>query len=762
MPDSIIDRIRRTVQDEAGLTRYALSRKVCEWMDWRGPNGALKDMSCRVALLKLQKRGIIDLPQPRRAPTNKRQAIGRAKEAFDCAEPVERSLFELGTISIEQVGKCGSKTSIAWTEMMERHHYLGSGPLCGAQIRYLIRSDRHGCVGGLSFSAPAWSVTARDRWIGWDEATRRRNLQKVICNSRFLILPQIRVPNLASHALSLSLKRLCGDWLERYGEEPELVETYVEKERFRGTCYQAANWIYAGVTRGRGRQDCGNAYGVPVKDVYLYPLVKDARASLCEGMARQAEEKVPEDWAEEEFGKAELGDERLRKRLLTIARALYGKPQANIPQACGSRAAAKAAYRFFEHEETTMEKLLRPHYESTWQRMKGQSVVLAVQDTTSLNYTTHPETKGLGVIGSKLDKSIGLIVHDTLAINLEGTPLGLLDVQCWDRDRKDFGKKHKRHELPIEQKESYKWLKSFHAAKEAQRHCDSTVVSVGDREADIYELFELALRDASGPKLLVRAERDRLLADGQGHLWEKMSSEAASGIQEMRVPRRKKQPARDSKLEVRFAKVTLKAPQKKAHMTEITLWAVLAQEVEAPEGIEPLCWMLLTTLEVNTFENATEKLAWYALRWGIEVYHKTLKSGCKIEERQFADINSIEACLALDMVVAWRVFHVTKLGREMPDVPCTVFFEDAEWKALVAFKTKNVIPPTQPPTLNEAVLMVGSLGGHLGRKGDGPPGTKHMWIGLQRLDDISVTWKIMASQLAPHLLTPIVSSKDYG
>ena len=144
------------------------------------------------------------------------------------------------------------------------------------------------------------------------------------------------------------------------------------------------------------------------------------------------------------------------------------------------------------------------------------------------------------------------------------------------------------------------------------------------------------------------------------------------------------------------------------------------------------------------------------------MYHKTLKSGCKIEERQLGSADSLAACLGVDMVVAWRVFHLTKLGREVPDVPCSVFFEDAEWKALSAFVTKNIVPPAEPPSLQEAVRMVGSLGGHLGRKGDGEPGTKALWLGLQRLDDIVAMWKIMVSQLAPHFLTQVVSSTRYG
>jgi hypothetical protein len=285
------------------------------------------------------------------------------------------------------------------------------------------------------------------------------------------------------------------------------------------------------------------------------------------------------------------------------------------------------------------------------------------------------------------------------------------------------------------------------------------LVSVGDREADIYELFHLALEKSSGPKLLVRAEQDRLLADGQGHLWAIVQQQPRAGIQQLHVPRQHQRAARQAQLEIRFAEVTLKPPHSKALYGSLRLWAVLAQEVNAPLGIEPLEWMLLTTCRVETFNDALEKLNWYTKRWCIEIYHRTLKSGCKIEERQLGAAIRIEACLAIDMVVAWRVYHLTKLGREVPDVRCTVFFEDAEWIALIAFITQNPVAPAQPPSLREAIRMVASLGGFLGRKGDGEPGTKSLWLGLQRLDDITATAKIYNPKLRP---PPVSSASSYG
>jgi Domain of unknown function (DUF4338)/Transposase Tn5 dimerisation domain/Transposase DNA-binding len=749
----ILRRIQRTVNTEPGLSRRALSRRVCEWLNWRTPLGKLREVSCRVALLKLHRRGKLELPATRCAviPSRVRTRRVPARKAV----PSETSLPALQPVSLVRISSAESALSRTWNELMNRYHYLGAGPLCGAQMRYLIRSGRGEWLGGLAFSAAAWQVEPRDRWIGWSCEARRQHLHRVIANSRFLILPQWRVPHLASHALGLALRQVAGDWRQRYGYEPVLVETFVEAERFEGTCYRAANWIEVGETQGRGRQDREHRSREPVKRVLLYPLRERAREELGGGPPPPA----PSDWAEEEFGGAALGDERLKQRLLILARDFYARPQANVPQACRTRARAKAAYRFLDHEETQMQVLLKPHYQATRQRIAAEKLVLAVQDTTTLNYSAHPATEDLGPIGSKKKGVVGLVLHSTMPFNAEGTPLGLLDVQCWARDEEAFGQKHQRKQRPIEEKESAKWLKSFQRVAEVQQQTPGTqLVSVGDRESDVYELFHLALAKTGGPKLLIRAEQDRLLAEGQGHLCSRVAGQPCAGIQEIQVPKRKNQPARRARLEVRFACVTLQAPEGKKQLGPLTLWAVLAQEVGAPPGIDPLRWMLLTTCAVDSFEAACEKLRWYTLRWGIEVYHRTLKSGCKIEQRQLGSAGRIEACLAIDLVVAWRIFHLAKLGREVPDVPCTVFFEEAEWKALVAYVTRNPIPPEEPPSLRDAMRMVASLGGFLGRKSDGEPGTQTLWLGLQELDTMATMWKILTESAHP----PPVSSRRYG
>jgi len=753
---ALLRRIQQAVDEEPALSRAALARQVCQWLDWRSRLGKRKELSCRIALLKLHRRGLIELPPARQVAVSPPPRL-RAEGVRPEPTVVESSLQALQPVSLLRLEGADDPASRRWNELMNQYHYLGAGPLCGAQIRYAVRSRQGEWLGGLAFSAAAWRLAARDEWIGWSEETRREHLQEVIANSRFLILPHLRVAHLASHVLGLALRRVAPDWQERYGYKPLLVETFVDAERFTGACYRAANWREVGQTAGRGRQDREHAGGQAVKRVFLYALHSQARQRL--GGQAPAPPVPPADWAEEEFGGARLGNKRLRERLLTLARDFYARPQANLPQACQTRARTKAAYYFFQHPDTGMDALLAPHYEATRQRVATAPLVFAVQDTTFLNYGTHPETDDLGPIGSDKKSTLGLVLHSTLAFNAQGTPLGLLDVQAWARDPAQFGKRSQRKKLPLEKKESVKWLKSLRQVAEVQRRTPGTrLVLVGDREADIYELFHAAGAEENGPRLLIRAQRDRLRTEGQEHLWPWLAQQAGAGVQEVRVPRRGAQPARVARLGVRFARVTLRPPHGKKPLGELTLWAVLAQEVEEPRGVKPLRWMLLTTCPVENFAAACEKVHWYTLRWGIEVYHRTLKSGCRIEQRQLGKAQRLEACLAIDLVVAWRIFHLAKLGREIPDVPCTEYFEDAEWKALLAYVTRNPTPPAQPPSLREAMRMVATLGGFLGRKSDGEPGTQTLWLGLQYLEPLTAMWKLLVH--TAH--SPPVSSRRYG
>jgi hypothetical protein len=761
----LIARLNASPRD---LSRRALSLRLCEWLDWRGPSGTFQTTMARIAIKRLEAAGHLKLPPAASPFLRKKPGRSICPQQLNLP-PIRATLSQIQPVELIGVGSRHSPSARQCRHLLECFHPLGSG-LCGSQMQYLISSAR-GILGVLTFSAASRRLRARDQWIGWDDMTRAENLHRIVNNSRFLIRPEVEIKHLASHVLALAIRRLPEDWEHRYGYRPWLLESFVEKAKYRGCSYRAANWIeLERSTAGRGRNDPHHQAEQTAKRIFLYPLLKNSRALL-----RQLPQKPrlaraeptprprpdPQDWAQEEFWRADLGDERLRKRLMMIARDFYARPQCNVPQSCdGNRARTKAAYRFFDHVQVSMKAVLESHYATTATRVAQHPVVLAAQDTTSLNYSTHPATENLGPIGTDPQGVIGLLVHDTMAFNLEGTPLGLLDVQCWARDPSQFGKKHKRRQMPFEEKESVKWLRSLEAVEQAQRQCPQTqIVSIGDREADIYELFVWATQKPARPHLLVRAEHNRRVQQQEHeNLWEQMASQPVAGFKEVRLPRRANRTARTAALEVRFGAVELRAPKTRARLPNVRVWALWARETGAPPGVEPVQWMLLTTLSVENFDQACEKLDWYTRRWGIEVFHRTLKSGCQIETRQLGCADRIEACLAIDMVVAWRIFHLTKLGRETPDVPCRVYFEEIEWQALVGFIRKDPIPPAKPPSLREAIRLVASLGGFLGRKGDGEPGTQTLWLGLQRLDDIVEAWKVFSGMLK-HTVS---SNRTYG
>jgi len=771
----VLERINAAVRAHPQWSRAELARRVCDWLNWRAANGKPKLMSCRVALLRLAERGVIGLPPPRHSVRFGGQRFLQTR--LNVPSSLKGSVKSLRKLKLVLVNAKDRELDWQWKKLVATHHYLGYRPLCGAQLRYLIVCE-HGYVGALGFSAAALHLRARERWIGWSHAARQTHLRHVVANSRFVIARGVRVKNLASKVLAMAQKRLAKDWHEVYGYSPLLLETYVESKRFEATSYRAANWIHVGQTRGRGRQDRAHRRNKPIKDIYLYPLQPDCQKRLCEepGPARLCPTpcgkppKPPRDWAEEEFGKVRLRDRRHRERLFTVARDFYAQPQANLPQACQSRAKTKAAYRFFKHKAVSMNSILSSHYHSTMERIAREKikVVLAVQDTTSFNYDTHQDMEGLGPISTRAEGAQGILLHDTMAYTTEGTALGLVDVQVWARDPKQFGKRTTRHQRPIEQKESVKWLKSFHAAARLQRQLGaaSTVVSVGDREADVYELFALALSDPAHPKLLVRAERDRRVQDQSELLWEYMASQPVAGQRLLRIPKRKQRAARDAVLDIRFAQVELRAPQLKRSLGPLRVWAVYVTEVDPPSQKDAVEWMLLTTLEVKNFEQALEKVDWYKKRWGIEEYHKTIKSGCRIEDRQLGDRTVWEKCLAIDLVVAWRIEHIKKLARETPQAPCTVVFEEHEWQALLAYKRPDQPLPLTPPSLREITRLTAGLGGFLGRKGDGEPGSITLWRGLQRLHDIASAFLIFKQhhsiQHPAPSKRPVPSQGDYG
>jgi hypothetical protein len=271
-----IEQVRELIRAHPGISRQQLSYRVCEVFDWRKPDGSLKDMSCRVALLRMHREGLIELPAPRHKVNPCRSFARRTPQAEP--EPLlAGAVQELARLRLALVDRGGSAL---WNEYIDRYHYLGYKPLPGAQLRYFAYAGER-LVGLLGFGAAAWKSGPRDEWIGWSRAERHRNLAGVVNNARFLILPWVRVAHLASKLLAMAARALPAHWEGRYGYRPVLLETFVEVPRFAGTCYRAANWTCVGQTQGRGKLGDHRLGQVAVKSVWVYPLAKDFRARLA-------------------------------------------------------------------------------------------------------------------------------------------------------------------------------------------------------------------------------------------------------------------------------------------------------------------------------------------------------------------------------------------------------------------------------------------------------------------------------------------------
>jgi hypothetical protein len=463
-------------------------------------------------------------------------------------------------------------------------------------------------------------------------------------------------------------------------------------------------------------------------------------------------------WAEDEFGEADLGDLRRTARLVQLATVLGAQPSASLPDATDDPATLKAADRFFDNDYVRADAMLASHIQATTRRLQASPLVLAVQDTTYLDWTDHPNTKGLGPLAVVTHQ--GVLAHTTLAITPERVPLGLLQQQVWARDP-DVRRNHDHKQRAIDDKESQKWLTSLEAVITARRECPTTeFVSVGDREADVYDLFLLAR--PVGVDLLVRAAQDRKAEHPEGYLWAAMATAAVAATVTVHMGARAGQSARNATLTVRWRQVTLRPPNSRAKekLPNVTVGAVGAVERDPPVGVKAVEWLLLTTVPITTTEDALERLAWYAARWGIEVWHTVLKSGCRIEDRQLETAERLIRCLTLYSVIAWRIIYATMLARVAPELPCTVLLDEDEWQGLYCRIHRVAVAPEKPPTVRQAVRWIGQLGGFQGRKRDGEPGVTVLWKGFQHLVEIAAMYRIMRPP--PTAAARRIQNKDSG
>lgn len=454
-------------------------------------------------------------------------------------------------------------------------------------------------------------------------------------------------------------------------------------------------------------------------------------------------------WAAAELCHLDLGDARRTRRLIQTVVTLAAQPEASIPQAAGSWAEAKAIYRLWDNAQIEPEAIRAAHEQRSAERCAEHEVIVAVQDTTDLDLRHHPATAGVGALGTGAGR--GLKVHSTLAVSPERVPLGLLDQQVWARDPAETGKRQTRRQRTTAEKESGRWLAAL-AAVEARLDAETTVLLVADREADLFDLFAHPRRP--GSELVIRLAQNRRVDHAAGLLWAAMEQAPVVGQHRLEVGRRPDRLPEAVTLRLQAQTLQIQPPHNRpdrAQLCPVRVQVVLAEEEQPPTGVPPLRWLLLTTLPVDDAAAVRRCLDYYSLRWLIERYHYVLKSGCRIEAAQLKTAERIERALATYSLVAWRLLWLTYQARQTPDVPCTRALSTAQWQALYAVVHQTHAVPSEPPSLRDAVRMIGQLGGFLGRTRDGEPGVNVLWRGWSRLEDLTRMWEILH---VPDLPTP--------
>jgi hypothetical protein len=481
-------------------------------------------------------------------------------------------------------------------------------------------------------------------------------------------------------------------------------------------------------------------------------------------------------WAHSESALAACGDVRLNKRLGILLSALGQSPGVSIPQACGgNHAEIAAAYRFFDNPATSAQNILAAHVEQSLMRMAQQDTVLLVQDTTEMDMS-QPQRHVHGA-GPLADSSRqGAFLHLMHAFNLDGTPLGSVWHKLLVRAQRPSGRasarsRSQRQNIPVEEKESYRWIEGLAAAQAmalAQPHVH--LICVADSEADIYEYLELVPQAAPAapvPKAdwIVRACQPRVLMDAvdpaSSTLWEACRAAPVVGGKALQVRGRKgkfacdqrarRQPRADRDIEVEIRALShlrLRPPYRKGKRLEVVqLNAVLVSEVSPPAGEVPVEWLLLTSLPVDSAAQAQQVVRAYGQRFMIEVFFRVLKSGCRIEERRFENVERHVSHLAVALIIAWRVLLLNQLGQHEPERSGQELWTVAEWRSAWAVTRRGLPMPEETPCVGEMIKMIGKLGGWIERGGKSysPPGVQTLWQGLRRLYDLSTAWHLAHS-----------------
>lgn len=447
----------------------------------------------------------------------------------------------------------------------------------------------------------------------------------------------------------------------------------------------------------------------------------------------------------------DLADVRLDKRSKRVLDALAADPGASINAACDGWSDTLAAYRFFDNSAVTPELILQPHYEATKRRIREQSVVLIVQDTTELDYSQHPPDDARCL---NRERRFGLYEQVHLAVTPDQLCLGVVGSAFYDRAAETLGATVTRKTLPIEEKESFRWLQGYRLACQLATECPQTqIVSIADCEADIYDIFVEAQQVSPRVDYIIRAKEDRstLERDPAAGPWayrkvrDEVSSSKLLATRTIDLRQTPKRAARQAHLEIRALTVQVKPPQLRASLPSVTHNLVLVEEVDGPSDGTDVSWLLMTTLPIGTVEDILRVIDYYLARWIVEIFFRTLKTGCRVEDVQLETNHRLKNCLAFYKIIAWRVLYLTYLNRVCPELPCDAVFEESEWKSVWRVVAKKPLP-AKPPTLAEFLRLLTRLGGYNNRATEAPTGPQPIWVGLRRMTDFATAWLAFGPQ----------------
>lgn len=442
----------------------------------------------------------------------------------------------------------------------------------------------------------------------------------------------------------------------------------------------------------------------------------------------------------------DLGDERLNKRSKKVLADLAARPQLSINASVDGWSDTLATYRLFDNQKVTPELVLQPHIEATKRRVVGQPVVLVVQDTTELDLSEHPPLDA-----RCLDKSyrFGYYDHSHHAITPDKLHLGLLGCETYNRAPETLGKSSERTTLPIEEKESLRWLTGYRLAVDLARETpDTHIISVADSEADIFDLFVEAEKADFAADFVIRAKEDRGTPerhreagpDVYHKAWAAVSESPLRMSRVIELPTTPKRTGRTAHLEIRALSLVVKRPHARPDLPNVKLQLVLVKEVNGPGDGTDIEWRLLTTLPIETDADLLLILDYYTGRWPVEVFFRTLKTGCNVEEIQLEQTHRVLNCLAFYKIIAWRIMYLTFMNRTCPDLPCDALFDESEWKSVWTVVKKQPLP-AEPPKLNDFMKLLAHLGGYNNRPNEPPPGPQCIWMGLRRMCDFTVAWQ---------------------